>query len=132
MKKIELKAKQFAKKYIENNYNGTETAMQVYNAKNRNVAHNIASENLQKPTFQKAIQEALEDSISTKDRISLVERNAKQSHTLPASNTALDMMFKIMGDYAPDKSERITITLTGAEALVRLREIDEEIRALNT
>lgn len=48
-----LKQKTFVKRYVQNGGNGTKAAMDVYNAKNYNTAHTIASENLQKPVSPK-------------------------------------------------------------------------------
>ena len=73
MKKIELKAKRFAKSYLEHNLNGTQAALDNYNTDSRVVAKSIATENLSKPVFQKAIQEALESSeLNSGERLKLI------------------------------------------------------------
>ncbi len=65
-----IKQRHFVKKYIGNGGNGTQAAIDVYNAKNYNTAHAIAAENLQKPTIQKKIREALEAAELTPESIS--------------------------------------------------------------
>lgn len=57
---VTIKQKLFVKRYVENKGNGTQAALDVYDVKNSNTAHAIASENLRKPTIQQAIHQALE------------------------------------------------------------------------
>ena len=49
--KLTPKQKKFCDKYIET-WNATESAMQTYNCKSRNVARNIWPDNLAKPSIQ--------------------------------------------------------------------------------
>ena len=56
--KMELKTKAFAREYIKNNFNGTKTALKMASknkSMNRRTAQAIASENLSKPMYQRAI-----------------------------------------------------------------------------
>lgn len=58
-KKLTIKQAKFVKAYVDNDGNGTKAALQTYDVKNENSAHAIASENLQKPTIQEAIDNAM-------------------------------------------------------------------------
>lgn len=65
-----LKQRGFVKEYIETKGNGTEAVLRVYDTKDRNTAHVIASENLLKPTVKTMMAEALEKAGLTKEKIS--------------------------------------------------------------
>lgn len=104
MKKIELKAKAFAKSYIRNKFNGTAAVKELYNPNNDHTARSIAAENLTKPIFQKAIIETMEEMGFNDEMVSKIhKRNLQQNKNLPASNSAADMYYKIKGHYAPEK-----------------------------
>ena len=134
LSKIEMRTKLFAKKYVENNLNGTETAMQMYDVKNRNVARSIAGENLMKPAFNTAIQEQLELSgLNRTRRLSLLDRNSRQKKNYSASNQAIEIATKIAGDYAPERKESLSVSIdltNQAQVENRLFEIQEELKKL--
>jgi len=54
--KLTRKQKAFCDKYIETG-NATESAMQTYNCKNRNVARNVWPDNLAKPSIKHYLQD---------------------------------------------------------------------------
>ena len=54
-----LKQERFVAEYIKNNGNGTQAALKVYDTTKPDVAHAIASENLQKPTVREQLDKAL-------------------------------------------------------------------------
>ena len=99
-----LKQKQFVKKYIQNGGNGTQAAMVVYNAKNYNTAHAIASENLQKPTIQREIEDTFERAGLSDEYIFELLRDATtaglgKKATNSDSLRGIDMMLKLKGSY---------------------------------
>lgn len=57
MSKLTLKQSKWLKLYLDNG-NATESAFQVYDCKNRDVARNIGSENLSKLSFSDFLEEA--------------------------------------------------------------------------
>ena len=130
--KLELKAKLFAQKYIDNKFNGTKTALELYNTTDKNTAHAIASENLHKPTFTKAIVERMRELGMDEDTItSIHKRNLIQQKNIPASNTALDMYYKLKGEYAPDKKLNIHIPIDRVDEyiqqlLLEYKQLDKE------
>ena len=134
MAKIELKAKVYAKRLIENKFNGTQTATELYNAKTRHTAKSIASENLTKPVFQKAIIQELEKRGVNKEFVSGIhKRNIQQDKNLPASNTGLDMYYKLEGDYAPEKRQELGLNINlnnPIEIDNAIKHIQQEIREL--
>lgn len=122
--KIEYKAEAFAQKYIKNGYNGTQAVKELYKPKNDNVARNIASENLSKPIFKRAIEQAMEDAGLTDDFASkILRRNAEQTKNYAASNTALDIQHRIKGNYAPEKSAHLNINITPEQAELELKNL---------
>jgi hypothetical protein len=107
LNKASFKEKQFARKYIEQNGNGTAAALEAYNA-NRDSAEVIASRNMQKPRVLEEIDkilkkkglnsdsyladkihESLEASIgvkaTNKDAVSIINMLLKVSNSYPAS-----------------------------------------------
>ena len=131
MKKIELRAKQFAERYVANNMNGTQTAVELYNAKERKTAQSIATENLSKPVMQKAIVEEMEkQGLDDKTISEIMNRNVKQKQSYSASNTAIDIYHKVKGTYAPEKKETINLNLTGSDLKDAIRDTMQEIEQL--
>lgn len=101
---MSIKQKLFVKKYLENNGNATEAAFEVYNVKNRNVAHSIGSENLRKPTIQQAIREALQAKGLTPESISEYLKEAivsglGQKSTNSDALRGIDLYAKLVGGY---------------------------------
>jgi hypothetical protein len=99
-----LKQRQFVKKYLENKGNGTQAAMDVYNAKNYNTAHVIASENLHKPTIQRGIEQALEHAGLSDKYISDMLRKATEAGLGKKADNAdslrgIEMMLKLKGAF---------------------------------
>lgn len=110
--KLKLKAKVYAKTYIKNKFNGTKTALELYDTTDRNVAHAIASENLHKPVFRNAIVEEMEKQGIDDEFINrIIKRNTEQDKNYSASNQAIDIALKVQGKYAPERKETKTISL---------------------
>lgn len=131
MKKIEVKAKKFAKEYLKNGMNGTEAALKIYKVGRlggnpefkRKTASTIANKNLSKPVFIKAIIEELEKAhLNDAFAAKIHKRNLAQSKNLSASNTALDLYYRIKGYYEPQKNLNLNLNLD-------LNKIDAEISA---
>jgi len=132
MKKIELKTKAWAKEYIANNFNGTETALKFgKKGMTRRTAEAIASENLSKAIYQKPIIREM-DNIKLDDTLinRITKRNIKQKGSLSASNTAIDIYHKVKGTYAPIKRETVNVNLKGADLDKRIDEKIEELKQL--
>ena len=135
MRKIELKAQQFAKRYLENNMNGTKTAKELYKTKNDRIAENIASTNLSKPIFERSILKEMEkQGLTDEGLMTIHKRNLEQAEHLPSSNAALDMAYKLRGDYAPEKKQSISlnIDLNNPEAIdKRIAELTGQLKQLD-
>lgn len=58
--RLTIKQRLFVKEYIKSKGNGTQSALKVYNAKDKNIAHSIASENLQKPAVKEEMDKILQ------------------------------------------------------------------------
>ena len=129
---MELKTKAFAREYIKNNFNGTKTALKFgKKGMKPRTAEAIASENLSKPIYKRAILKELEETkMDSKERARLMKRNAKQKKSYSASNQSLDMLNKISGDYAPERRENITLNLTGKDLDNKIYEKIAELKQL--
>jgi len=133
---MELKTKAFAREYIKNNFNGTKTALKFAKKgklMNKNTANAIASENLRKPIYQKAIIEAMED-IKLDDTLinKITKRNIKQKSSISASNQAIDMYHKIKSNYAPERKITTNLTLTGKDLDMAIKSKIQELKALES
>jgi phage terminase small subunit len=115
--KMTTKQKVFAKKYIQNKFNATETAMQVYNVKNRVSAGAVGSKNLQNAKIQSEIQRLLDTAGLTKNKIfehlneaiiSGVGRDSRNSDAL----RGLDMVLKLGNFYPQQQQERVTTNIS--------------------
>lgn len=134
-RKPTLKQKAFVKKFIENKGNGTLAAMDVYDVKNYNTAHAISSENLQKPTIQREIEQALERTGLNDEYISELLREATvagigQKATNSDTLRGIEMMLKVKGAF-PDrmhKSAHLRIDYRQELEKKSVKEIEEELR----
>lgn len=139
-----LKQRQFVKKYIQNGGNGTQAAMDVYNTKNYNSAHSIASDNLQKPTIRREIEQAMEAEGLTDEYISEILRKATvagigQKATNSDTLRGVEMMLKIKGAF-PSKLHqsahlRVDVRqelykMSYKELLDQVKEVQETTRQL--
>ena len=92
----------------------------------------IASENLTKPHLKQSIVEKI-DKLMNKDKIELVhKRNITQDSNIPASNQALDMYYKLSGEYSPDKHLNINANITNTNIDKKLEDLTNELKRLST
>lgn len=115
-RKLSLKQKQFVKAYIENGGNATKAALEVYNAKNYNTAHAIASENLQKVTIKQVLGEVSESVGITNEYIFENLRKVTEAGIgIKAKNSdslnGLALMAKINGIIQPQKTAHLRIEM---------------------
>ncbi len=100
-----IKQEMFVKKYIETG-SGTESAAQVYDVKNRNVAAATASRLLRNVNIQQKIREALEATGLTPESISEYLKKAivsglGQKATNSDSLRGIDLYARLTGGYEP-------------------------------
>lgn len=106
--------------------NPTEAVSLVYDVKDRLVARSIASENLTKPDIQNELrQRMIANGVNADHLIRTQKRTLDQTDNLPASNTALDMFYKILGAYAPEKKLTVNVDLTADD-----NALQDEIKAI--
>ncbi len=102
--RMTLKEKDFCERYLDFSGNGVEAASAVYECKNARVAASVASEYLTKPNIIAYIDLKLEER-------GFCDENVKKQHLftlnqfadLGAKNKAIDMFYKLKGEYAPEK-----------------------------
>lgn len=114
----------FVDDYIETGI-GETAAMLNYDAKNGNVARNIASTNLIKPNIIKAIADRLPDDLLEKRHLELLNKREtisykKKDDTLEVIDMGpdvqgvsrgLDMAYKIKGSYAAEKTQNTNVNI---------------------
>ena len=126
------RARIFAETYVEEGFNGS-AAIRKLNPKikDKNYITVKASRTLASAKTQQSLREVLTERGFDDDSVrKLLHRNASQNKNLPASNTALDMVLKVRGDYAPEKRMNVNMNIkseTDADELIsRLKaELDE-------
>lgn len=132
MRKLTLKQSKWVEETV-NTLNPTEAARKAYNAKNSDVAKSIASENLAKPYLREAIEARLQD-IGVTDEYLLKEHKKiiEQDENLSAKNTAIDMMYKIKGTYAAEKTANINFDFPSnpAEIDAKINELLEQLEVI--
>lgn len=113
MSKLTLKQKLFCQHYIETFGNGTEAVIRAgYKVDkkgkvNRNLAKSIASENLTKPDIRERIDELLEASGFNDESVKLHHLDLiSQSENLTVKAKAIDMYYKLSGNYSATKIEQ--------------------------
>lgn len=106
--KIDFKQRQFCEKYIEFQGNGAEAYLEVYKCKNIRVAAALASRVLTYANIIAYIDKRL-------DEVGFCDDNVKKQHLftlnqfadLSAKNKAIDMFYRIKGQYAPEKVQLV-------------------------
>ena len=103
---LTLKEKKFCDLYLEWGGNGTNAAYEVYNCNNRRTAASVASENLTKPNICSYLGLKLEEYGYSDDNVKKQHLFVlNQMSNLSAKNKAIDMYYKVTGEYAPEKRE---------------------------
>lgn len=133
-----LKQKLFIKKYLEKNGNGTKAALEVYDTKNPNVAHTIASENLQKPAVKREIELALERvGLNDEYIVELLKESTVAGLGVKASNAdslrGIDMMLKLKGAYPTITQKTAHLRIERKETLAKMdyQVLEQELKELN-
>jgi len=91
-----------------------------------------ASRILNNTEFKKTLIEELELKGLNDEKVAEVHRrNLVQEENLPASNSAIDMYNKVKGNYAPQRTEKITLNLTGKELQEHKRSLLEELKEVS-
>ena len=134
MRRLTLKQTKFVKEYINNGGNGTEAALQTYNTEDYNTAHVIASENLQKPTIQEEIHQALQANGLTSKQITHnlghYANNLSEKVSADASIKANIELLKLMGAYPGSKHTNLNVSLKGDLAKMKFQEAKEALNKL--
>lgn len=109
--RISLKQKRFCELFLEFKGNGTDAAYEVYDCRNNNVAAALASRELRKVNIiayinTKLIEYGFTDTNVKKQHLFLLN----QFGDLTSKKNAIDMFYKLKGDYA---SEKIDLTSKG-------------------
>lgn len=97
-KRITSKQKAFARAFVKNKGNLTQSAMDSYDVKDRNTAQAIGSENLTKPIIREEIARLLsKNNIEMSEILEVHKRNMLQTKHYPTSQKAVSDFYDILG-----------------------------------
>jgi len=110
--KLTFKQKIFADSYIKTG-NGTQSALKIYNVKNKSVARQIGSENLTKPYIKSYIENAIKKSgynpVKTLNHLQSTEEKGYRSRaTVKDALHASEILLKLSGMLI-EKSQSVSI-----------------------
>ncbi|OGG39123.1 hypothetical protein A3I34_02825 [Candidatus Jorgensenbacteria bacterium RIFCSPLOWO2_02_FULL_45_12] len=129
-RKLTIKQNRWVEETVKT-LNPTEAVRRVYNTKNDDVAKSIAYENLTKPYLKNAVENELKRlGLNEKEIAKIHKRNIEQSENISASNTALDIYFKLTGAYAPEKKTNLNINSDFEDPNNRVKELLIELRRI--
>ena len=104
-----IKDKAFAQAYLDNGFNGTKAAMEVFTPKDAKSAGVIGSQRLGSISVREALLEVMaEKRLDLKHIVDKWKRNVNQSDNYAASNTGIDMFLRVLGAYATEKKSVAT------------------------
>lgn len=135
-RKLTIRQRKFVKRLVELG-NGTQAALDSYNAKNTNVAGSIASENLTKPNVRVAITEAFERDGLTLDYVSNKLKDAMDAGVgVKAKNSdtirAAELLLKIFGAFPGRQTESLRINIRERIKGMNYGELEREYRNVET
>ena len=133
-RRLTLKQTKFIKEYINNGGNGTQAALQTYDTEDPDTAHAISTENLQKPSIQQVVEEALRKNGLTPDTIT---DNLKHYAASRAEKVSADAsikanieLLKLWGAYPGSKHTQLNVNLKGDLAKMKYQEAKEALNKL--
>ncbi len=107
-KVLTKKRKGFVKDYLETG-NGTLAVKENFDVVNENSARVMASQLLDDPKVQKAIQDALPDYLLAEKHLALLNKMTGDEIDVNAVKSGLDMAYKLKGSYAPEKKLNLNL-----------------------
>jgi phage terminase small subunit len=130
-RKLTLKQERFAREYIKEG-NASEAVRRAYpNVKTPLSVRVVGSENLTKPNIRERIDELLAEEMSKREVASILSRNIRQNKNLGASNSAIELYARMTPDMLQaSKSVRLNLNLSPEQRAERIKEIVEQIQAL--
>jgi phage terminase small subunit len=118
--KLRPKQKMFAQEYVRNGGNGTRAVLAVYDTKNENVAGVIAYENLRNPNIEAEVSSLGFNAETAKGVVkSIMLDNTVDPN---ARLRATDQVFKVVGEYAPEKTVNLSLEMVDDSSFALLLE----------
>ena len=130
-----FKQSQFAKKYVENKGNGTQTALQVYDG-NYESAKSISRKNLKKPVVQEEIKKILNKKGLTLDKLvtwsdKVVENNLNGKPSQAVASDMIKFLFKVHNVLPASKSMSMSYSKIEKLPVEDYKKIQELLTKLN-
>ena len=134
MNRLTFKQKLFAKKYVENGGNGLQTALQVYNTTDPNVAKVIASENLTNPNIKESIDDIARQQGITSDTIlrnfaGIATRDVEKVSANAVIKANVELA-KILRLYPSSKHTNLNVSLKGDLGKMKYNEAKQALTKL--
>jgi len=131
--KSERKQRMFAHEYVKNGLNGA-AAVRAIGSKAVALSTQsvMAGEYLNKPYVQRTVHELLKEKLGEDGIANIHKRNLKQSRNISASNTALDMYYKLEGSYSPDKSITVQVKYSKEQVEEQLKLLQDQLSTLQS
>lgn len=108
----QIKTKAFAKEFVDNGMNGKQAILTIQPQLTDNSATNSASRLLSRDDVKLAVAEELEArKLNLGHIIKKHKRNVDQNDNFAASNTAIDMFYRLIGAYAPEKKQTTSLNV---------------------
>lgn len=132
-RRLTKKQRGFVKDYVKTGV-GVTAALKNYDTTDYDTAHAIATENLQKPSILKSIQEMLPDDLLAERHLELLNKREQRvvgeellevGPDVQAVSKGLDMAYKIKGNYAPEKSVNLNIDAAPSD---RIKELARKLK----
>lgn len=129
-----VRAEHFAKRYVENNFNGTKTVQELYKPKTYNTANTMAVEITANPSVKLAIAEQMEAAGLTDRHLDTeLYRITKQNRQLSPKLSAIVEANKLKSRYPKDSVLHQHLHLQGVDNSnidAKLEEIMGELKEL--
>jgi hypothetical protein len=131
------RVKTIAEEYLKNGLNGKRAVMKFRPDIQENSAEVIASRLLNNDMFKESIQEVINENPKLRKSkvLSKLASNIYQEKHLPSSNSAMDMYFKLQGDYAAEKKEIKSLNINyndKQQVIKRLKDLEEELNEVRS
>lgn len=116
-RRLTKKQREFVNEYAQTG-NGVQSALKAYDSKDYATAASIAAENLKKPQIVSELVELGFDTNTAKRVVGeiLSNKEVEPQHRLKAA----DLIFKVHGDFAPEKSLNLNIEVETDEVVKKI------------
>lgn len=135
--KPSFKQQKFAKAYVKNKGNATQSALESYDTDYAG-AHSIAMQNMKKPVVLEEINKILDKtgfnnaSFIADSLVKVVNNGIEQKTTTKDALQALNMMLKVSNAYPSNKNTSLKLQLKGNLSQENVSEVIASLKGMST